>query len=48
MPVKSFKMSALQNEIWTESADGIEVRILDEKEFILAKYFVNKNKVFVG
>ena len=43
VPAKSFNISEIQKEIWAESAEGVEVRILDEKDSILAKYFVNKN-----
>ena len=34
----------IQNENWTEIANGVEVRVLDEKDSILAKYFVNDGK----
>ena len=47
-PVESFKISKIQDENWTEFANGIEVRVLDEKDSILAKYFVNNGKWLKG
>ena len=44
IPVESFKISEIQDENWTEIANGIEVRVLDEKDSILAKYIINKGK----
>ena len=44
IPVKSFNISEIQNENWTEIANGVEVRVLDEKDSILAKFFVNDGK----
>ena len=41
---KQFNISILQRESWSESADGVEVRIHDEDETQLAKYFLNDGK----
>ena len=36
-----FEISRIQQEVWASAADGIEVRILDETECLVAKYFVD-------
>jgi|ETNmetMinimDraft_33_1059910.scaffolds.fasta_scaffold02441_4 DNA helicase-4 len=41
---KKFNISVLQGESWSKRADGVEVRIHDEDETQLAKYFLNDGK----
>ena len=36
-----FEISRIQGEVWASGADGIEVRILDESESMVAKFLVN-------
>lgn len=36
-----FEISRLQMEVWANAADGIEVRILDESECLVAKFLVD-------
>lgn len=36
-----FDISRIQGEVWASAADGIEVRILDESECVVARYVVD-------
>lgn len=38
---KGFRVEALREEVWANTADGIEIRVLDESEVELALYQVN-------
>ena len=43
-PLANFGIYVLQNEIWAKNADGVEVKICDDQNMELAKYFVNAGK----
>jgi DNA helicase-4 len=41
-PVEGFNLDILKGEVWAESADGLEVRVLDDTETLAARYLVDK------
>jgi DNA helicase-4 len=45
-PASGFRIDAVKAEVWTEPADGIEVRILDDTENLVANYLID-NGVWV-
>ena len=40
-PGEGFSIDLVKQEIWAQSADGIEVRVLDEAEILKERYFVD-------
>jgi DNA helicase-4 len=40
-PYGEFSIDNIKSEIWSKQADGIEVRIFDDEDNILAKYIIN-------
>lgn len=40
-PAENFTIELLQEEIWATTADGIEVRIFDDHDSLVAQYLVN-------
>ena len=42
--VTEFTIDAIQSELWAEPADGIEVRVLNDTEVLVAHYLVNVGK----
>ena len=40
-PAEAFAVNALESELWAAEADGIEVRILDDMESVIASYSID-------
>lgn len=40
-PAEGFSVKALESELWAAEADGIEVRILDDTESVIAQYSID-------
>jgi DNA helicase-4 len=43
-PAENFSIEVLQGEIWAATADGIEVRIFDDHDALVAQYLVNADQ----
>lgn len=43
-PAKGFDLDALKSEIWAARANGIEVRIFDDTEDLVARFLINTGK----
>ena len=39
-PAEGFNIEVLKSEVWADSADGLEIKILDDTETLAAHYFV--------
>jgi DNA helicase-4 len=43
-PSEGFNLDVLRSEVWTNAADGIDVRIFDDTETLVAHYLVDDSK----
>ena len=41
---EQFTVDTLKREVWARDADGIEVRILDERDFVVCRYIVDRGE----
>lgn len=44
LPAEGFNIGLLQGEVWAAKADGIEVRVLSERDSVLYRYVVDDGK----
>ncbi|MGB7289642.1 MAG: UvrD-helicase domain-containing protein [Candidatus Macondimonas sp.] len=44
LPVDAFTVEVLKNEVWAENADGIEIRIFDDRDRLTGCYMVNEGE----
>lgn len=43
-PTDGFSIEVLKNEVWAEKADGVEIRIFDDREKLAGHYMVNSGE----
>jgi DNA helicase-4 len=43
-PIDDFTIEVLKNEVWAEKADGVEIRIFNDREKITGHYIVNSGE----
>jgi len=43
-PAQDFEIETLKSEVWAEPADGIDIRIFDDTETLVARFLINMGK----
>jgi DNA helicase IV len=43
-PAEGFNMELLQKELWSERADGIDVRVFDDTDAVIAQFLIDKGR----